>query len=73
MPIGYLPCIQFGWILPALAEGLALQLFFDDLLGYLALSFSSAYIFFNRRFSSSSYFIRFISDASIPPNLVRHL
>jgi len=39
MPIGYLRCIQFGWVLPALAEGLALQLFFDDLLGYLGLEF----------------------------------
>ena len=38
-----------------------------------ALSFSSAYIFFSRRFSSSSSFIRFISEASMPPNLDRHL
>src|SRR5476651_516233 len=34
---------------------------------------SSAYIFFSRRFSSSSSFMRAISEASIPPNLARHL
>src|SRR5690606_17835829 len=38
-----------------------------------ALSFSSAYIFLRRRFSSSSSLSRAISDASIPPNLDRHL
>lgn len=38
------------------------------------LSFSSAYIFFSRRFSSSySSLSRAISEASIPPNLARHL
>jgi hypothetical protein len=36
-------------------------------------SCSSMYIFFRRRFSSSSSFIRVIMDASIPPNLARHL
>ena len=38
-----------------------------------ALRRSSAYIFFSRRFSSSSSFRRFTIDASIPPNFARHL
>jgi len=38
-----------------------------------ALSFSSRYIFFNRRFSSSSSFMRDIMDTSMPPYLARHL
>ena len=38
-----------------------------------ALSRSSAYIFLRRRFSSSSSFMRCISEASMPPNLARHL
>src|SRR5690606_4337780 len=38
-----------------------------------ALRRSSAYIFFRRRFSSSSSFNRAIIEASIPPNLARHL
>src|SRR5690606_11505846 len=38
-----------------------------------ALSRSSAYIFFRRRFSSSSSLSRVIMDASMPPNLDRHL
>ncbi len=38
-----------------------------------ALSCSSAYIFSRHWFSSSSSFIRFISDVSMPPNLVRYL
>src|SRR5690606_16864164 len=36
-------------------------------------SLSSAYIFFRRRFSSSSSFSRVIREASIPPYLARHL
>src|SRR5690554_2089420 len=38
-----------------------------------ALSRSSAYIFFRRRFSSSSSLSRAIMEASMPPNLERHL
>src|SRR5476651_118387 len=38
-----------------------------------ALRRSSAYIFLSRLFSSSSSFIRAISEASMPPNLARHL
>src|SRR5690554_6417011 len=38
-----------------------------------AFSRSSAYIFLSRRFSSSSSFNRAIMDASMPPNLARHL
>ncbi len=38
-----------------------------------ALSFSSRYIFFNRRFSSSSSFMRDIMDTSMPPYLARYL
>src|SRR5471032_1317546 len=38
-----------------------------------ALRRSSAYIFFRRLFSSSSSFIRAMSEASMPPNLARHL
>src|SRR5690606_25200523 len=38
-----------------------------------ALSWASAYIFFSRRFSSSSSFIRATMDTSMPPNLLRHL
>src|SRR5690606_212131 len=38
-----------------------------------ALSWASAYIFFRRRFSSSSSFIRATMDTSMPPNLLRHL
>src|SRR5690554_1327672 len=38
-----------------------------------AFSRSSAYIFLSRRFSSSSSFRRAIMEASIPPNLARHL
>jgi aminopeptidase C len=38
-----------------------------------AFSFSSRYIFFSRRFSSSNYFMRNIIDTSMPPNLARHL
>src|SRR3546814_14456463 len=38
-----------------------------------ALSWASAYIFFSRRFSSSSSFIRPTMDTSMPPNLLRHL
>ncbi len=38
-----------------------------------ALSFPSRYIFFKRRFSSSSSFMRDIMDTSMPPYLARHL
>src|SRR5690606_29407955 len=38
-----------------------------------ALMRSSAYIFFSRRFSSSSSFRRAISAVSMPPYLARHL
>ena len=38
-----------------------------------ALSWASAYIFFSRRFSSSSSFIRPTMDTSMPPNLLCHL
>ena len=38
-----------------------------------ALICASMYSFFRRRFSSSSSFIRPISDASMPPNFERHL
>src|SRR6056297_2327209 len=38
-----------------------------------ALIRSSAYIFFRRRFSASSSLSRAISEASMPPNLARHL
>jgi hypothetical protein len=39
----------------------------------VVLSFSSRYIFFRRRFSSSSYFIQAIMDTSMPPDFTRHL
>lgn len=35
-----------------------------------ALSYASAYIFFRRRFSSLSSFIRATMDTSMPPNLL---
>src|SRR5690606_38850994 len=38
-----------------------------------AFSRASAYIFFRRRFSSSSSFRRAIMEASMPPNFARHL
>src|SRR5690606_10795800 len=38
-----------------------------------ALSCASAYIFFSRRFSSCSSLSWDIIDASMPPNLLRHL
>lgn len=47
--------------------------FFDSVsFNRSALSWASAYIFFRRRFSSSSYFIRATMDTSMPPNLLRH-
>ena len=42
-------------------------------LAIFALICSSVYIFSRHRFSSSSSFIRFISDVSMPLNLVRYL
>src|SRR5690606_15194800 len=48
--------------------------FFDRAcLSRSVLSWASAYIFFSRRFSSSSSFIRPTMDTSMSPNWLRHL
>jgi len=52
---------------------MALPLFVSASATISALSRSSAYIFFKRRFWSSSSFMRAIKDASMPPCLARHL
>ena len=60
-------------IAPSPAAEMALPFFVRAYATISAFKRSSAYIFFCRRFSSSSSYMRAISVASMPPNLERHL
>ena len=67
-PFGPSLCVEMA--LPLFCKRLLNNFCFQSLIGIFM---PSGYIFFKRRFSSTSSFIRFISETSIPPNFARHL